>query len=171
MSVDIQRQQRQLDIATAYLLAGERCSFEMRFGAYGFHSIGSPAITNYAFSVELALKIIHALSRNAEVRGHDLKELFDALPEEIRSNLPHLQECAGEMARYFEDWRDAYEKEFLIGDDEYPRRGFIEGYREIKRLRPQLASVYETLWGGFEPEWVRSWPEDRPRWELRLARA
>jgi len=134
LSVDIQRQ---LDIATAYFLAGERCSMEVRFGVYGFHALGSPTNTNYAFSVELALKIIHVLSRNVEARGHDLKGLFDALPDEVRGNLPHLQECAGEMARYFEDWRYAHEKEFLIGDDEYPRRAFIECYREIKRLQPQ----------------------------------
>jgi hypothetical protein len=88
---------------------------EMKFGAYGFHSIGSPTITNYAFSVELALKIIHVLSRSAEVRGHDLKDLFDALPDEVRSNLPHLQECAGEMARYFQDWRYAFDKDLLFG--------------------------------------------------------
>lgn len=168
MSVDVQRQ---LDTATAYFLAGERCSFEMKFAAYGFHSIGSPTITNYAFSVELALKVIHFLTGNMEVRGHNLKELFDDLPEEIRGNLPHLQECAEEMARYFEDWRYVFEKDLLFGDDEHPRRGFIECYREIKRLRPQLASVYESLWGGFEPEWIRSWPEDRPRWELRLVPA
>ena len=160
MSVDIQRQ---LDIATAYFLAGERCSVEMKFGVYGLHSIGSPTITNYAFSVELALKIVHALSRNAEMRGHDLKMLFDALPEDVRKNLPHLQECVGDMALYFENWRYAYETEFLVGADEYPRRAFIECYREIKRLRPQLASVYESLWGGFEPEWVRSRPEVQPR--------
>ncbi len=157
MSVD---NQRRLDIATAYFLAGERCSIEMKFGAYGFHSIGSPTITNYAFAVELALKIIHSLSRNAEERGHDLKVLFDALPEDVRNNLPHLQ-----------DWRYAYEMEFLVGDEEHPRRGFIECYREIRRLGPHLASGYESQWGAFEPEWVRSWPEGRPRWELRLARA
>jgi HEPN domain-containing protein len=168
LTVDIQRQ---LDVATAYFLAGERCSIEMRFGAYGFHSIGSPTTSNYAFALELALKVLHVLSRNEEVRGHDLKDLFDTLPEKVRSNLPHLQECVGEIARYFEDWRYAFEKEFLVGDDEYPRRGFIECYREIKRLRPQLTSVYEALWGGFEPEWLRTWPQDHPRWELRLVRA
>lgn len=153
MSIDIQRQ---LDIATAYFLAGERCSIEMKFGAYGVHSIGSPTLTNYAFAVELALKIIHALSRNTEVRGHDLKKLFDALPEDVRNKLPHIGECVVDMRLYFEDWRYAHEHEFLVGQEDYPRRGFIECYREIKRLRPQLASVYESLWGGFEPEWVRS---------------
>ena len=142
----------------------------MRFGAYGFHSIGSPTITNYALSVEIGLKILYFLSRNTEVRGHDLKTLFDALPDDVRSNLPHLQDVAREMARYFEDWRYAYESEFLIGDDDNPRRGFIECYREIRRLRPQLVSVYESLWGSFEPEWIQTWPADQPRWELRLVR-
>ena len=168
MSVDIQRQ---LDSATAYFLAGERCSMELKFGTYGFHSIGSPTITNYAFSVELALKILHVLSRNEEARGHDLKGLFDALPDEVKDNLPHVQECAEDMARYFEDWRYAHEKEFLVADEEYPRRGFIECYREIKRRRPELVSAYERLWGGFEPDWVRLWPEFPARWELRLTPA
>lgn len=165
MTVDLQRQ---LDIATAYFLAGERCSIDLKFGTYGLHSIGSPTNTNYAFSVELALKVLHVLSCRSEVRGHDLKVLFDAMPEETKGNLPHLQECVSEMAHYFEDWRYAHEKEFLIGDHELPRRGFIECYREIRRLQPNLSSVYEKLWGGFEPEWVLSWPEDLPRWELRL---
>jgi HEPN domain-containing protein len=162
--------QRQLDIATAYFLAGERCSMEMRFGVYGFHSIGSPTITNYAFSVELALKIIHVLSRQAEIRGHDLKDLLDELPAEVRSNLPHLVECAGEIARYFEDWRYAYEHDFLVAAESEPRRAFIECYREIRRLRPDLRSVYEKLWGTFDPEWIQPGYDDGPRWELRLVR-
>ncbi len=127
-------------------------------------------MTNYAFSVELALKLIHLLARDAEERGHDLKALFDALPKYIQRNLPHLQECASAIASYFANWRYAHEKDFLVGGEEDPRRAFIECYREIKRLQPQLTSVYESLWGGFEPEWVRTWTEDHPRWELRLVR-
>ncbi|MDP1730461.1 MAG: HEPN domain-containing protein [Devosia sp.] len=154
MSLDLQRQ---FDTATAYFLAGERCSLEMRFGRYEFHSIGAPTITNYAFSVELALKLIHTLSRGVQERGHDLRELYDALPEEIRTKLSHLADCVEEIARYFEDWRYPFEKDFLVADQEEPRRAFIECYREIRRLRPGLLSVYERLWGAFEPDWSRPW--------------
>ena len=168
MSNDLQRQ---LDTATAFFLAGERCALELKFGPYGFHTVSAPTITNYAFSVELALKLIHYLVLGAVKTGHNVSVLFDSLPLEIRSNLPHLADCANDIARYFVDWRYAFEKDFLVAEDEYPRRAFIECYREIRRLQPQLRSIYEDIWGGFDPEWLRAWPADRPRWELRLAKA
>ena len=133
--------------------------------------MSAPTIVNYAFSVELALKLIHVLAVGSPTRGHDLENLYRALPTEIATNLPHLAECVAEIARYFEDWRYPFEKDLLFGDYDNPRRAFIECYREIRRLQPQLVSVYEDLWGTFEPEWLQSWPEDRPRWELRLVRA
>ena len=161
--------QRQLDTATAFFLAGERCSLELRFKEYGFHSVSAPTIVNYAFSVELALKLIHSLAFGTPAGGHNLEDLFGKLPGEIRINLPHLSERVSEIARYFEDWRYPFEKSFLIGDIENPRRAFIECYREVKRLRPQLASVYESLWGSFEPGWVQPGTETEFRWELRPA--
>lgn len=163
--------QRQLDTATAFFLAAERCSLELRFGRYGFHTVSAPTIANYAFSVELALKLLQQLVSDASESGHDLRRLFLALPDDNRAQLPHLSECVSEIARYFENWRYPFEQELLFGDFENPRRAFIECYREIRRLRPQLVSVYEGLWGAFEPEWVQTWPNDRPRWELRLAGA
>lgn len=160
-----------MDTATAFFLAGERCALELGFGPYGFHTVSAPTIVNYAFSVELALKLIHVLAVGSPARGHDLENLYRALPTESATNLPHLAECVAEIARYFEDWRYPFEKDLLFGDFDNPRRAFIECYREIKRLQPQLASVYEDLWGTFEPEWLQSWPESQPRWELRLVRA
>jgi hypothetical protein len=97
--------------------------------------------------------------------------LYLGLRAEVRNNLPHLAGCVSDIARYFEDWRYPFERELLFGDFDDPRRAFIECYCEIRRLRPQLASVYESLWGTFEPEWVLSWPEAQPCWELRLAAA
>jgi HEPN domain-containing protein len=163
--------QSQLDTATAFFLAGERCSLEVRFGQYGFHTVSAPTIVNYALSVELSLKLIHLLAVGASVRGHDLEALFRALPEESRANLPHLEECVAEIARYFEDWRYPFERELLFGDFDNPRRAFVECCRETRRLRPTLVSIYEQLWEGFEPEWLQTWPTDHPRWELRLIRA
>lgn len=168
MSIDIQRQ---LDIATAYFLAGERCSVEMRFGTYAFHSLASPTITNYAFAVELALKLLHLFSRGVSVEGHNLKHLFESLPKETRNHLPVLQECGEEISLHFVDWRYAFERDFLVAGEEDSRRAFIECYREIKRLKPQFVSSFESRWGVFEPDWIRSWPEVQPRWELRLVGA
>ncbi len=163
--------QRQLDTATAFFLAGERCALELKFDCYDFHAIGAPTITNYALAVELALKLVHSVALGSSETGHDLAVLFERLPAEVRDNLPYLAERVEEIAQYFVDWRYAFEKDFLIAVEEYPRRAFIECYQEIRRLRPQLRSVYEDLWGGFDPEWLRAWPVDRPRWELRLANA
>jgi hypothetical protein len=163
--------QRQLDTATAFFLAGERCALELRFDRYDFHTVGAPTITNYALAVELALKLIHSLALGNSEMGHNLAGLFERLPVEVRDHLPYLAEHVEEIAEYFVAWRYAFEKDFLIADDEHPRRAFIECYQEIRRLRPELRSVYEELWGGFDPAWLRAWPVDRPRWELRLANA
>lgn len=167
MTIDLQRQ---FDTATAFFLAGERCALELRFRPYGFHTVSAPAIVNYAFSVELALKLLHLLATGTPAEGHDLENLYHALPRESAVNLPHLAGCVNEIARYFVDWRFPYEKELLFGDYENPRRAFIECYREIRLLRPQLVSVYENMWGAFAPEWPQAWSADIPRWELRLAR-
>ncbi|GAB4360161.1 MAG: hypothetical protein Kow0026_22320 [Oricola sp.] len=145
--------QRQLDTATAFFLAGERCSFELKFGDYGFHSLSAPTIVNYAFSVELGLKLISVLVRGVSEKGHSLKRLYDALPLVNQTALPHLAECVDEIDRYFEEWRYPFEQECLFGDIANPRRAFIECYREIRRLKPELVSVYEENWGSFDPEW------------------
>ncbi|MHA6297107.1 HEPN domain-containing protein [Devosia sp. CAU 1758] len=168
MSPDLQRQ---IDTATAFFLAAERCSLELKFDPYGFHSVSAPTIVNYAFAVELALKVLHVVAIGSPAKGHDLEKLFSLLPEGVRENLPHLSGCVSEIARYFEDWRYPFETDLLFGDYDNPRRAFIECYREIRRRRPNLASAYESLWGTFEPDWVLTWPVDRPRWELKLSKA
>ncbi|TCD15443.1 hypothetical protein [Oricola cellulosilytica] len=154
MSVDLQRQ---LDTATAFFLAGERCTLNLKFGRYGIHTLDAPTIVNYAFSVELALKLIHLLVCEGKARGHGLKSLYASLPSENRTMLPHLDGCVDEIDRYFEDWRYPFEKGCLFGDTENPRRAFLECYREIRRLRPELTSVYENNWGSFEPDWFHAW--------------
>lgn len=150
MNVD---QQRQLDTATAFFLAGERCQFELKFGDYGLHSLSAPTIVNYSFSVELALKLLNSIVSKQSVKGHSLKHLFDVLPAETKSALPHLESCVAEIDRYFENWRYPHEHELLFGDFENPRRAFIECHREIRRLQPKSMSVYEKNWGSFEPNW------------------
>jgi hypothetical protein len=153
MSVD---HQRQLDTATAFFLAGERCSCDLKFGDYGFHSLDAPTIVNYAFSVELALKLIHQIVCDGQAHGHRLKDLYCKLPPENRAMLPYLDGCVDEIDRYFENWRYPFEKDFLVGEYDNSRRAFIECYREIRRLRPKLMSVFEENWGSFEPDWFHA---------------
>lgn len=149
--------QRLVDTATAFFLAGERCSLELKFGRYDFHDVNAPTITNYAFSVELALKALYYIVDETLPKGHDLRGLVEGLPSEIQSNLPYLTECAGRIRRDFEDWRYPHEHGFLIASSDDARRSFIEAYNEIRRLRPKLMSVYEANWGAFEPVWLDVW--------------
>jgi hypothetical protein len=148
--------QRQLDTATAFFLAAERCVPAASFSTYGVHSVSAPTMVNYAFSVELALKVIHGISRGVSMRGHKLNELYQALPGDVKANLPHLAQYSDEIASQFEDWRYPYEQELLIGSIDDARRAFVECYREIRRMRPGFRSVYEEMWGTFEPDWFNS---------------
>lgn len=149
---------RMLDTATAFFLAGERLAPDLKFGPYGVHRVDAPRIVCYALSVEIAVKLIHSLMGKPE-GGHRISELFRKLPDEMRDNLTVLSCCADEMDRFFVDWRYPYEKGFLIGDCDNPRRAFIECYREIRRIWPTLQSTYERNWNGFEPNWDWAWPE------------
>lgn len=158
MSVDLQRM---LDTATAFFLAGERLEPAAEFGPYGRHTVSAPTVVCYAFSVELALKLIQRLESGISMPNHSLKALLDSLSEETKNQMPHLQGCADEIDRYFVDWRYPFEKPQLLADAEEPRRAFIECYRVIRSLSPKLRSIYEELWGEFEPEWRRASP-DRP---------
>lgn len=167
MSVDLQRQ---LDTATAFFLAGERCALEAKFGPYGLHVISAPTITNYAFAVELALKILHFVTHQKTIGGHGLEKLFRSLPDDVRANLMYLEDCVSEIDQYFVDWRYPYEREYLEGEFDNPRRSFIHCYREIRRLQPQLVSVYEKDWGQFEPDLYHVWGtnavlEIREQWQ------
>ncbi|MGF7006429.1 HEPN domain-containing protein [Aminobacter sp. BE322] len=150
--------QRMLDTATAFFLTGERCAPDLRFGPYGTHSVNAPRIVSYALSVEIALKLILSLGK-ASSRGHGLAELVAKLPDEVRSKLPTLHKRAAEIDTYFIDWRYPYERDFLIGDFDTPRRAFIECYREVRRIQPELISIYERNWGHFEPDPHWAWPE------------
>lgn len=149
---------RMLDTATAFFLAGERCAPDLKFGRYGVHSVDAPRIVCYALSVEIALKLMLSFFGKA-VSDHSLVRLFEKLPEEVRGNLPTLDFHANEMDRYFVGWRYPYEKGYLSGDFDNPRRAFIECYQEIRRIQPNLKSVYELNWGHFEPDRQWAWPE------------
>lgn len=83
MSVD---EQRMINTAVAYFLAGERCEPAFGFGRYPTHRIGAPTITCYAMAVEIALKLLLRLTLNLnnieprKLKNHDLKKLYDEIP-------------------------------------------------------------------------------------------
>ena len=100
-------------------------------------------------------------------RGHDLLLLCRKIPQSNRSFLNYYlqpspidnQSIIREISRYFVDWRYSYEKEFLIGSHNEIRRLFIDCYREIRHLKPDLRNYYENDWGMFEPDWMWAWFE------------
>jgi HEPN domain-containing protein len=155
------------DTATAFFLAGERLEPGAEFGPYAHHTVSAPTVVCYAFAVELALKLIQQLESGTRSPSHSLKALFAGLSVKTRDQLPHLQGCADEIDSYFVDWRYPFEKPELIADVEEPRRAFIECYRVIRAFRPDLRSIYEEMWGSFEPEWLRAWPDKASIMSLR----
>jgi len=156
-----------LDTATAFFLAGERLEPAAEFGPYQRHSVSAPTVVCYAFAVELALKLIQRLECESSLHDHSIKAILEGLSEGTRNQMPHLIDCAEEIDRYFVEWRYPFEKPELIADAEKPRRAFIECCRVIRTLRPDLRSIYEQLWGSFEPEWLRAWPDEASIMGLR----
>ncbi|MCO5148086.1 MAG: HEPN domain-containing protein [Aquamicrobium sp.] len=159
--------QRMIDTATSFFLAAERCAPELKFGPYGPHSPAAPRIVCYALSVELALKLLLRIDGIDPKREHDLKGLFEKLPDTRRATLVAVDECVDEISEYFHHWRYPYEKEWLEGNFDNPRRAFIACHKEIRRAKPELVSCFERDWGRFEPDYSWAWPE----LEIRQAEA
>lgn len=160
--------QRMLDTAVSFFLAGERCRPSLQFGRYPVHCVNAPTIVNYALSVEIVLKILVRFQGQC-TRSHDLNELYQLLNEESKSNMSILSSYfrdvknpyrdGDERVIPFLDWRYPYEHESLVGETDTLRRVFIVCHREVRRVLPELASVYERDWGSFDPDWNWAWRE------------
>lgn len=156
MQVD---EQRMIDTACAFFLAGERCTPEIGFAIYPMHSVSAPVLVNYALATEIALKLLIRSYGNKPPRGadaHNLQKLFECLPKEGRQFLDGYKEAIFDCSEYFVDWRYPYEVPELIGSASELRRVFIRCYQEIRRRKPALSSIYEKNWGHFEPDWLWS---------------
>lgn len=160
--------QRMLDTATAFFLAGERNKLYARLNDYDFHSLAAPTLTNFALSAEVALKLLVFIDQGKIAHGHKISKIFGELSESTKEKLAHTDANLDELDDCFVDWRYSYEKEFLAGSDDCPRRAFIETYREIRLLRPDLKSVYEKNWGSFAPDWIEVPVSIDPKFEIRL---
>jgi len=154
-SVDLQRM---IDTAMAFFLAGERCSPEFSFGRYPSHSLTAPVVVAYALAVEIALKILNR-HYGLPADGHDLMRLLETLPDETRIHLQYLEDEIQAIKSTFVEWRYPYEYEFLSVNPSSIRRAFILLHREIRRVLPNLESIYEKNWGHFDPDWYWAWPD------------
>ncbi len=169
-------QQRAIDSAVAYFLAAERCVFDLEFGKYPSHSVVAPKITNCAFSVELVLKTLLFCHGICVPRTHSIRKLYDRIPVDKNAFLQSLAEdqyqmppipeyqmegfavpsTLDEIDKYFEDWRYVFEHEYLEASYDKVRRVFILCYQEVRRVNPELISIYEKNWGEFEPDFMEA---------------
>ncbi|MEI6729265.1 MAG: hypothetical protein WCK98_06510 [bacterium] len=74
----------------SFLLAGERCRKSEDNGDGGVASLTVPSLVNYAFSVELFLKGICLHEGINNVRGHEIKVLFDRINNINKSKIEGL---------------------------------------------------------------------------------
>ena len=156
-----EKSQNMLDAAVSYFLSAERCFPDFKFGNYGDHSVNAPVITSYAFSIELLLKLLLKINGITK-RGHNLLNLYNELPADNKQNLQYVEsnlDADDQISSSFEDWRYAYEKNDLFCSPDELRRIFICLHRELRRVKPELKSIYENNWGQFDPDWNWAWPE------------
>lgn len=87
-----------------------------------------PFVVNAAFSIEIYLKTVHAIS-GSKVRGHSLVKLYEGLGEDIKTIIlsaandlrqyydieggADFADCIETLDKAFEQWRYAYEYEKL----------------------------------------------------------
>jgi hypothetical protein len=91
------------------------------------NELGAPPIVNFGLSIELYIKLLHYLADATCVRGHNLHVLFLALEKVApavaslvmykhyytRGDRDEFLDYLRAEASVFEEWRYAYEKEFL----------------------------------------------------------
>jgi hypothetical protein len=108
---------RMLDAADQFCRAAERCEEALAPVPEAPRAwLAYPQVVNYAFAAELALKGLLHVHLSGAKRVHDLKDLYDALPVQVKDRVrgsttaalfeASLQEVSGA----FEAWRYAYER-------------------------------------------------------------
>jgi hypothetical protein len=123
--VEREMPQRMLWAAVAFFQAGSRCALPIMLSPGREHSLGAPTIVNYAFSIELYLKLLLLLTSGRLHRGnHDLFEIYKLLGQDVRERITrntrfpgdetYVPEALEDLAKVFVEWRYAYEQEFLV---------------------------------------------------------
>ncbi len=105
-----------LGAARAYLKAAKLCNDPPVKQMGWVHPLLVPMATNLAFSIELLLKTV-LNGFNSPIKGHNLFELFESLPEEAKKNIIGLDDkqdfllILKQNSCLFEEWRYIYERQ------------------------------------------------------------
>jgi hypothetical protein len=126
------------------------------YGQNRCNYLGAPPIMNFGFSIELYIKLLRNLADGNLMHGHNLHDLFLKLDEAapqvgsaaIRNHYSS-RGCREEFLKFirneaslFEEWRYAYEKEFLCSS---PDTLFLlaNAFRKtVWELHPVLRSAF-----------------------------
>lgn len=153
MSVESEMPQRLLNSAVAFYQAGVRCRATWEISPGDTIGVGAPTVVNFAFSVELFLKLALLLTTGDIPKLHKLLDLYEGLNDSTKQLLQKhspfpgdeqwFAEEIGVVSNAFVEWRYAHEKEFLSVSVDTIREIALCLHRAVREIAPELVSVYE----------------------------
>lgn len=120
------------------------------------NQVGAPPLVNFAFSIELYIKLLRFLADGQLMQGHNLHALFlefeNVAPDagaaairchrSARGDRDEFLEYLDDTKSVFEDWRYAYEKEFLIASPDSVQ-ALADAFRAaMEELHPGRKSIF-----------------------------
>ena len=144
-----------LNQANAFYQAGSRCEANIELAPRRATCPSNPVIVNYAFALELYLKLILVISEKSFSKIHLLNDLFAEIPAPAQDILcrkflggkQKLEYLLAEMADYFRFHRYEYE---------YEHEGYVRNYRNLREVAEAL---YNTI-GELRPDLMRRQTEE-----------
>jgi hypothetical protein len=121
------------------------------------NNLGAPPIVNFAFAVELYIKLLRHLADAVSMRGHRLYDLFLKLDKaagkasaSVINNHAHSRGCREEfmnnlkdLDKAFEDWRYAHDKAFLCSSPDALLVLASSFRKALRELHPGLRSSFQ----------------------------
>ncbi len=168
------RKDKMIGTAISFFLAGERCAVTLQFGSYQSHSVIAPCIVNYAFSIEIILKLLLLLSNPNEriPKTHDIYDLYDHLDVKYKDffaknfHLYYALKCSfekqfEETRKYdvnkkkyisiFETWRYSYDLDSNVISVGFLQETFRVCFNALKYFFPDTWRNYTDQKGDFFP--------------------
>lgn len=105
-----------LGVARAFLKAAKLCNKQPIEQMCWSHSLLVPIVINLSLSCELFLKTV-LNAHNSSKEGHNLLQLFESLPEEVRKDIIGQNDRQDFILKLnqnsclFEEWRYVYERQ------------------------------------------------------------
>jgi hypothetical protein len=135
--------------AIGFFNGGSRCMADVSITPIVTNSPVSPALVCYAFSVELYLKLLHAINSGAAPRGHELAGLYSSLPIEIKTKLTAIYGAdigahIESVSSAFTEWRYLHEHEALSINPQILINLAKCCHRVAQQLRPDLRPSAEN---------------------------